>query len=291
MNDHILAFLNYLKQQRNYSVHTISSYQRDLQSFADFMQKSRLNLLNLTRNDIKSWLKQLHSQRLSPRSIQRRLSALRSFFNYLLEFQNFDDNPTSGIKAPKMSKKLPKTFDVDEMQMLLNIKTDDSLLVRDLAMLELMYSSGLRLSELVKLKRQDIDFREQLVRVFGKGGKERIVPIGKPAIKAILHWLEHRRKFTKSKTYLFVSKRGHVISPRTVQKRFERFSRIYASKHLHPHMLRHAFASHLLESSKDLAAVQKLLGHSDISSTQIYTHLDYQQLAETYDHTHPRAKK
>ena len=291
MKSYIGEFLDYLQQQKNYAQNTIDSYGRDLFTFMDFCQKNTLTLENITDLDIKYCLKSWHSRRLSPRSIQRALSALKSFFNYCVDQQYIAHNPAEIIKAPKAPKKLPKTLDVDQMQQLLNITTNDKLLLRDIAMLELIYSSGLRLAELIHIKCNDCDISEKLVRVLGKGQKERIVPIGSYAIKAIIAWLDIRASFMPRCQHLFISIKGTPMLARSVQKRFEQFSKIYARQHIHPHMLRHAFASHLLESSKDLIAVQTLLGHRDISTTQIYTHLDFQQLSTIYDNTHPRAKK
>ncbi|MBK2125818.1 tyrosine recombinase XerC [Fangia hongkongensis] len=291
MLNQLTSFLDFLHQQRNYSEHTIHSYRRDLLSFYDFLQKNNLCFNQATSQHIKSWIKLLHSKKLSQRSIQRKLSAVRSFYRHLEEYHQLSNNPAQNIKAPKAEKKLPKTLDVDEMQNLLNLKSDDVFVIRDLAMLEIIYSSGIRLSELISICLEDINFSQKLLRVLGKGKKERIVPIGNAAILAIQLWLKTREKLNINSNYLFSAKNNKAISPRTVQKRFEKFALQHAQKHIHPHMIRHAFASHLLESSKDLLAVQKLLGHSDISTTQIYTHLDFQQLASAYDQSHPRAKK
>ena len=291
MKTYIDEFLAYLQQQKNYAQNTVDSYRRDLFKFVDFCQKNTLTLTTITDSNIKQCLKYWHSKQLSPRSIQRALSALKSFFDYCVDQAYIAQNPAEVIKAPKAPKKLPKTLDVDQMQQLLNVKTDDKLLLRDIAMLELVYSSGLRLSELIHIKCNDLDLSDKLVRVLGKGQKERVVPIGDYAIKAITVWLKIREDFIPKCQHLFISIKGTPISARSVQKRFEQFSRTHARQHIHPHMLRHAFASHLLESSKDLTAVQELLGHQDISTTQIYTHLDFQQLSTVYDSTHPRARK
>ncbi|WP_119343815.1 tyrosine recombinase XerC [Facilibium subflavum] len=291
MQNEINSFLLYLKQQKNYSDHTIDNYKRDLDKLIDYCKKNNLSFQTIQNLHIKSWLKGLHSKNLSPKTIQRSLSAAKSFFNHLVVLEKIPHSPAYGIKAPKAAKKLPKTLDVDQMQQALNIKTDDTLLIRDLAMLELIYGSGLRLSELVNIKLQDIDFSQGIIHVTGKGNKDRIVPIGSHAINAIQQWLTKRQLLALQNECLFPGKSAPSISPRTVQKRFEKFAQYYADRHIHPHMLRHAFASHLLESSKDLVAVQKLLGHSDISTTQIYTHLDFQHLSDIYDQTHPRAKK
>ena len=231
--------------------------------------------------------------KLSSKSIQRRLSAVRSFYRFLLKENVVKHNPANDIPAPKATKRLPKTLDVDEISQLLNHSEDALLEVRDKAMIELFYSSGLRLSELTGLNLIDIDLKDQTLRVTGKGNKTRVVPIGRHARDALKRWLKNRPNLAKSdETALFVSSRGTRIHVRSVQSRLK----LWASKQtlnqsLHPHMLRHSFASHILESSGDLRAIQELLGHSDISTTQIYTHLDFQHLANVYDKTHPRAKK
>ncbi|WP_395947537.1 tyrosine recombinase XerC [Caedibacter taeniospiralis] len=284
-------FINYLKFERNYAELTISAYERDLSQFCDFLAKHKKTLMQSSNKDIKLWLKALHSHGLSARSIQRKLSTLKSCFCYFINNGAVDSNPSHGIKAPKAAKKLPKTLDVDQMQSLLDYQTDDSLEIRDLAMLELIYSSGLRLSELAKLRFVHMDVSQKMLRVVGKGNKERIVPIGSKAILALNKWLNVRNQLSCDHDYIFTTLKGAPIHVRSIQKRFEKFAQIHAPKHIHPHMLRHAFASHLLESSRDLVAVQTLLGHSDISTTQIYTHLDFQQLAQVYDQTHPRARR
>ena len=291
MNQALNAFLHHLKFERNYATLTTEAYARDLSVFCTFLQNKNNTLTQTTAQDIKLWLKTLHSQGLSAKSIQRKLSAVKSFFRYLLSNEIIHDDPSYAIKAPKAAKKLPKTLDVDQMQHVLDYQTEDDLEIRDLAMLEVTYSSGLRLSELAKLRFAQIDFSQKLIRVLGKGSKERIVPMGNKAIVAINKWLIIRNNLNCTHDYLFTTLKGDPIQPRSIQKRFEKFALEHAPKHIHPHMLRHAFASHLLESSRDLVAVQNLLGHSDISTTQIYTHLDFQQLASVYDQTHPRAKR
>lgn len=291
MDQHLSAFLSHLKFERNYADLTISAYQRDLLSFCAFLSKKNQSLSQSTNQEIKLWLKTLHSQGISAKSIQRKLSALKSCFHYFITNEVINDDPSCGIKAPKAAKKLPKVLDVDQMQALLNYQSDDSLDIRDLAMLECIYSSGLRLSELGQLNFSQLDLSQKIIRVIGKGNKERIVPIGSKAISALNKWLVIRQTLNCDHEYIFTTLAGSPIKLRTIQKRFEQFSLAHAPKHIHPHMLRHAFASHLLESSKDLVAVQNLLGHTDISTTQIYTHLDFQQLSSVYDQTHPRAKR
>ncbi len=291
MSSELNNFLHHLKFERNYSDLTIDAYQRDLHGFDVFLQSKDKALSESSSQEIKLWLKTLHSQGISPKSIQRKLSAVKSFFRYLLSNEIIIEDPSYAIKAPKSPKKLPKTLDVDQMQQVLDYQSDDDLALRDLAMLEVIYSSGLRLSELAQLRFEQIDFSQKTIRVFGKGSKERIVPIGDKAISAMNKWLNIRQSLNCTHDYLFTTLKGTPIQARSIQKRFEKFALEHAPKHIHPHMLRHAFASHLLESSRDIVAVQNLLGHSDISTTQIYTHLDFQQLASVYDQTHPRAKR
>ncbi|WP_116964599.1 tyrosine recombinase XerC [Fastidiosibacter lacustris] len=291
MHQHITTFLRYLKSQRNYADHTLCAYQNDLLTFEQFLDSANKSLVDTRKQDVQLWLKKLHSQGISAKSIQRKLSAIKSFFHYFVHEEIIDQNPAYSVKAPKAAKKLPKTLDVDQMQTLLNYQPDDSLEIRDLAMLECVYSSGLRLSELIALSFLQLDLSRRLIRIIGKGNKERIVPLGEKALLALNRWVIVRATLNCDHDYIFTTLQGVPISARNVQKRFEKFAKQHAPKHIHPHMLRHAFASHLLESSKDLVAVQSLLGHSDISTTQIYTHLDFQQLANVYDQTHPRAKR
>lgn len=287
-------FLSHLAVERRLSPHTDSNYRRDLHRFVDYCD----------RNDIKDW-PQVDSQHVrsfaaaefrrgsSPRSIQRRLSALRSFCTFLLREGVLKINPAVGVQAPKAKKRLPATIDVDQMARLLSFRTDEELSARDKAMMELFYSSGLRLSELVGLDLGDIDLTDRTVRVLGKGSKTRVVPVGRYAIDAILLWLKERPMFaTVGNNALFVGKRGDRIHPRSVQSRVEQWARRQGlGVHVHPHMFRHSFATHLLESSQDLRGVQELLGHANISTTQIYTHLDFQHLAKIYDAAHPRARR
>lgn len=236
----------------------------------------------------------LNSSGLSGRSIQRILSSSRSFYNFLLrEKLTSQHNPFEGVRAPKTGKKLPETLDPDIIFKLLASKAATPLLARDLAMLELLYSSGLRLSELVALDVDSIDKDERTVRVTGKGGKERIVPVGTIALKAIDRWMVQRALMVRiSENALFISKAGSRISHRTVQQRVKQWAgKSSIGRNVHPHMLRHSFASHLLESSGDLRAVQEMLGHVNLSTTQVYTHLDFQHLSKVYDASHPRAVK
>lgn len=290
------AFLHYLAQQRRLSPHTVLNYQRDCQQLLAFCQQHTFtDWQQLKPADIRLFVAKLHRKGLSARSIHRMLSAVRSFYRYLLKEGLVDHNPAQSVQAPKTEKRLPKTLDVDQMNALLDSTEADTFVgCRDRAMMELFYSSGLRLAELAALDLRDIDFGQQLVHVVaGKGGKGRILPIGSKAIDALKVWLDKRdQSGLYQQQALFTTQQGRRLGVRSIQKRLASWGKKHGiSEHVHPHRLRHAFASHMLESSSDLRAVQELLGHSDISTTQVYTHLDFQHLAKVYDATHPRAKK
>ena len=291
----VLRFLDHRRYEKRASPHTIKNYRRDLDSLRDFAVRE-----NLTRWDqlkqfhIQSYLAHRHRLGLGSRSLQRELSAIRSFFGYLIKDHGFTSNPASDIRAPKAPKKLPNILDVDQMTGFLEVSPDTDLEYRDLSMWELFYSSGLRLAELVNLNLDDLDINDaSLVIKHGKGNKSRIVPIGRKAIKAINDWLNIRDGVAAAtESAVFVSNRGTRLAARSVQARLQHWcKKLGIPQQVHPHMLRHSFASHLLESSHDLRSVQELLGHSQISTTQIYTHLDFQHLVETYDKSHPRARK
>lgn len=294
---HIEAFLLHLKTERRLSPHTIAAYSRDLGNFAEFRQRESVRkLADVDSFVVRRYAAWCHRKGLSPRSIARRLSAVRSFFVYLLREGVVDANPAVDISAPKAPRRLPSTLDADQMTRLLESsmpESGDPLLLRDKAILELLYSSGLRLGELVGLDLTDLDLKDATVRVVGKGAKTRVLPVGRHALAAIEAWLEQRPQFAlDAETALFVGRRGKRIHPRTVQSRIRRWASLEgAPVRVHPHLLRHSFASHLLESSGDLRGVQELLGHADISTTQIYTHLDFQHLAHIYDRSHPRARR
>jgi integrase/recombinase XerC len=298
MDDSALAwlprFLTHLLVERRLSVHTDINYKRDLQRFVAFCDKSAI--ADWTRVDsqhVRMFAAAEHRRGGAPRSIQRRLSAVRSFFKFLVEQRTLSVNPAIGVQAPKASKRLPETIDADLMARLLEFRADSELSKRDKAIMELFYSSGLRLAELVGLNMGDIHLSDRTVRVLGKGRKERVVPVGRYAADAIARWLEERPALAKpDEPALFVSLRGRRIGMRVVQKRIEGWARRQGlGRHVHPHMFRHSFASHLLESSQDLRGVQELLGHANMSTTQIYTHLDFQHLAKIYDAAHPRARR
>lgn len=285
-------FIGELQTKRRLSKHTLSSYRRDLEKFAHFcLEQGYSKARDAHSAEVRQWISNLHRQGISGTSLQRALSSLRSFYRFLYG-NNCQHNPAIDVQAPKSAKKLPKTLDVDNMQQLLNIEGDDWLSRRDRAILELFYSCGLRLSELVNLDIKQLDLNDALVRVTGKGNKDRLVPIGSQALKALKDWLISRSESQALTEAIFISQRGKRLSPRAIQARLKKYSIEQAiSQHVHPHMLRHSFASHLLESSGDLRAVQELLGHANISTTQVYTHLDFQHLAKIYDQSHPRATK
>ena len=288
-------FLDHLQNERRLSPHTISNYSRDLEQFVRYCDAKAISQWrDCTTLFMRAFVAALFRNGLSGRSIQRHIAALRSFFSYLAREQVVKINPLTGISAPKATRKLPSPLDVDQVSKLLEANgSENPIAIRDLAMLELMYSSGLRLAELVSLNVDDIDLKEGIVPVTGKGSKTRVLPVGKRALESLKLWLSVRNNLcASSQQALFVSQRGQRIAERTVQQRFKQWGIKQAiDSHIHPHRLRHSFASHLLESSGDLRAVQELLGHSDISTTQIYTHLDFQHLAKVYDSAHPRAKK
>ncbi|KAF3984418.1 MAG: tyrosine recombinase XerC [Methylococcales symbiont of Hymedesmia sp. n. MRB-2018] len=288
-------FFQYLQIQKRSSQHTLSSYRRDLSQLSLFCTHGeRQHWAEVQASDIRHHIANRHRKGISSKSLQRELSAIRSFYNYLLKQGLVKNNPATHIKAPKQTRKLPKLLDVDQLSGMLDTPADSVLEIRDLAMFELFYSSGLRLSELSAINRNDIDLSERSLRVqSGKGGKQRNLPIGRKAITAIKRWLSYRTNMSKNhETALFISNKGCRLGQRSIQLRLDKWcKKLGLPEHVHPHMLRHSFASHLLESSQDIRAVQELLGHSNISTTQIYTHLDFQHLAEVYDQTHPRAKK
>ncbi|MCX7103737.1 MAG: tyrosine recombinase XerC [Methylococcales bacterium] len=288
-------FLTQLTIEKRASQYTVKSYKRDLNCLSNYCENKSISLwTDLKQTDIRSYMASRHRQGLSSTSLQRELSAIRSFFNFLLKNQLTDNNPGQYIKAPKKTRKLPKTLDVDQIKSLLEAGTNSTIEIRDLAMFELFYSSGIRLSELAQLNLTDIDLTDKTLMVrSGKGGKSRMLPIGSKAVAAINTWLEHRIKsITSTETALFISTRGTRLGQRSIELRLKQWCKKKGiAENIHPHMLRHSFATHLLESSQDLRAVQELLGHSNISTTQIYTHLDFQHLADVYDSAHPRAKR
>jgi integrase/recombinase XerC len=288
-------FLRYLEQEKRMSSHTVSNYQRDLKQLLSFLQDHDLNSwTEIKSSHIRQFIVQLHRQGLAGRTIQRFLSAIRSLYRYLIREGLAENNPAQAVQAPKTEKRLPSTLDVDQMGALLDHTAQNTFIdSRDRAIMELFYSSGLRLAELASLDIRDIDFGDHLVYVTGKGNKSRVLPIGSQALLALNVWLVKRDECGFfEQTALFITQQGRRLGVRSIQKRLDHWGKKNAiSDKVHPHRLRHAFASHMLEASGDLRAVQELLGHSDISTTQIYTHVDFQHLAKVYDAAHPRAKK
>ncbi|WAH65155.1 tyrosine recombinase XerC [Xanthomonas hortorum] len=294
-------FLAYLQVERQVSAHTLDAYRRDLAALVSWAaeQKSEdgapldaalLDSAQLTSAQLRHFVAAEHRRGLSPKSLQRRLSACRSYYAWLLKHGRIAASPAAAMRAPKAPRKLPQVLDADEAVRLVEVPTDAPLGLRDRALLELFYSSGLRLSELCALRWRDLDLESGLVMVLGKGEKQRLVPVGSHAIAALRAWL--RDSGGRAETHVFPGRAGGAISQRAVQIRIKRLAvRQGMFKDVHPHMLRHSFASHILESSGDLRGVQELLGHSDIATTQIYTHLDFQHLAKVYDAAHPRAKR
>lgn len=286
-------YLANLGGERNLSAHTLAGYRRDIEKFQSWCAGQNLTLDQLRIHHLRQALAHLHRKGLAGKSLRRWLSAMRSFFDYGVRRGWLNHNPAGGLSAPKADKKLPHTLDVDEVGKLLSFPDVDEFSARDRALLELTYSSGLRLAELADLDLGDLDLADATVRVTGKGNKTRMLPVGRLALKALKAWLQQRTDMAKpGEPALFVSQRGTRISHRRIQQLFTHYSQQMAlDKSLHPHMLRHSFASHMLESSGDLRAVQELLGHANISTTQIYTHLDFQHLAKVYDQAHPRAQQ
>ena len=288
-------FLNQLRYEKRASEHTVSNYQRDLKRLIAYcVEKQLSDWTDLKQNDVRAHIAARHRQGIGSKSLQRELSATRSFYTFLLKNSLAESNPAQHVKAPKQARKLPKTLDVDQVNGLLEAGANSPLEIRDVAMFELFYSSGLRLSELNALDMADLDLSDRsLIVRSGKGGKSRVLPIGGKAVTAINNWLQKRMIMTTAEnTALFVTTKGRRLGQRSIELRLAQWCKKKGlDQHIHPHMLRHSFASHLLESSQDLRAVQELLGHSNIGTTQIYTHLDFQHLAAIYDKAHPRAKK
>ncbi len=290
----IKTFQTYLEAERQFSPHTSQGYLRDLKKLQEYCLSEQITAIAELKNfHIRMAISKIRHSGLSTKSIQRWLSSVKAFCKYCIRQKWVTNNPTEGIQAPKADKKLPKTLDTDQISQLLQIESKDFISSRDKAMLELTYSSGLRLSELVGMDMNRLDIDDRSVRVIGKGNKTRDLPIGRYALEALKDWLKYRAAHIKGQEEqaVFISRQGNRISHRNVQERFKKFGASQMAQHLHPHMLRHSFASHLLESSGDLKAVQELLGHENISTTQIYTHLDFQHLAKVYDQAHPRANR
>jgi len=291
LNHQYESFLQYLKYEKGAAELTIKNYHYDLTKFIQMLdEKNILDYQAVTTKHVRQFITDLHRKGQSSASIARFLAAVRSFYTFLNKKSLVDNNPAQNIKSPKGNKKLPSLLDVDRANQLLDTNCEKSFLAaRDLAIIELIYSSGIRLAELASLDVERLDINNRQAVIYGKGSKERIVPVGSKAIVAIKEWLKWRAAFCKDDA-LFISKQGNRLSHRNIQLRVRKAGIERLGQNLHPHMLRHSFASHILESSQDLRAVQELLGHANISTTQIYTHLDFQHLAKIYDIAHPRAK-
>jgi integrase/recombinase XerC len=289
----IVRFLDELNHQRRASTHTLTAYRRDLARLQALAAGTPLTELAFHR--VRRFAMQLHGEGLAPRSLARTLSAWRAYYRWLARRGDIGRNPVDGVRPPKAPRKLPKALAVDQTAALLDAPADDLLELRDKAMFELFYSSGLRLAELVSLNCRDggLDLAQGDVTVTGKRNKTRTVPLGAKAQEALRSWLEQRSMLAAgTEPALFVSQRGGRLTERSVARRLARWAqKVGLGMHVHPHMLRHSFASHVLQSSGDLRAVQEMLGHASISTTQIYTHLDFQHLAKVYDAAHPRARK
>jgi integrase/recombinase XerC len=285
------GYLAWLRNEKRYSDLTAENYARDLGHL--FELASDTPLADLGIHHIRRYIAQLHSKGLGGRSLARMLSAWRGFFTYLMRDHGLTDNPCTGLRAPKSPRKLPLALSPDDASRMVDLPTDTTESIRDKAIYELFYSSGLRLAELVGLDPEQLDLISGEIRVTGKGSKTRIVPLGQFAITALKAWLVVRDQIAREgEAALFVGKRGLRISPRVVQLRMKQWGiKQGISSNVHPHLLRHSFATHVLQSSGDLRAVQEMLGHASISTTQVYTHLDFQYLSKIYDAAHPRAKK
>jgi integrase/recombinase XerC len=288
----VQSFLEYLRQVRQYSDNTLDGYRRDLARFCGFLEQLDIADAGAVHTaHVRQYAGQMHRDGRQGRSIQRALSAIRSLFNFLARQGLVEQNPANPVQAPRQERRLPRAMDADQVEQYLQPRCETDIDLRDQAMAELFYSSGLRLSELASLDLDDLDRRQGLVTVTGKGRKTRTVPVGSVALAAIDAWLAVRPELAGEKA-LFTSNRGHRISTRNIQARLKQRARVAGlHRDVHPHMLRHSFATHMLESSGDLRAVQELLGHANISTTQVYTHLDFQHLAKVYDQAHPRARR
>jgi len=290
----IQRFLDYLRIERGLSPLTIKAYQSDLQAFSRAMAgRSAGRPEQVSEHDVRAFIAAMHRKGQGGKTLQRLLSAIRSFYRWLLRENLAKANPATSVRAPKSGRKLPATLDTDAVAHLLDFSCDSTLAIRDKAMMELFYSSGLRLAELAGLTWDHFDLHGGMLTVTGKGNKTRMIPVGSKALAALLAWRKARAEFAGTdQLTLFVGRRGQPLTPRAIQGRVRYWAKKQGlGQNVYPHLLRHSFASHMLESSGDLRAVQELLGHSDISTTQIYTHLDFQHLAKVYDQAHPRARK
>ena len=291
LND-IKEYLIFVSQVKNLSKNTTSAYERDLKKLAKFINDLNLSNYSEINNEICSaWIGNLYSQDNNPRSIQRHLSSAKGFFRFLKKNNLIESSPFELVSAPKSPSNLPEVLSPEDVEQLLNFKPSNLIEIRDMAIVELMYSSGLRVSETVNINIGDFEEDMTFLRILGKGAKTRIVPLGKFAVNAINNWIIEREKILTKSDALFLNSKGSRLSIRSVQLRLKKMATKQGLPPIHPHMLRHSFATHMLESSGDLRTIQELLGHSSLSTTQIYTKLDYQHLVKIYDQAHPRAKK
>ena len=291
LND-IKEYLIFVSQVKNLSKNTTSAYERDLKKLAKFIDDLNLSNYSEINNEICSaWIGNLYSQDNNPRSIQRHLSSAKGFFRFLKKNNLIESSPFELISAPKSPSNLPEVLSPEDVEQLLNFKPSNLIEIRDMAIVELMYSSGLRVSETVNINMGDFEEDMTFLRILGKGAKTRIVPLGKFAVNAINNWIIERDKIVTKSEALFLNSKGARLSIRSIQLRLKKMATKQGLPPIHPHMLRHSFATHMLESSGDLRTIQELLGHSSLSTTQIYTKLDYQHLVKIYDQAHPRAKK
>ena len=291
LND-INEYLVFVSQVKNLSENTTKSYERDLKKLYLFLEKLNITNYSEIKEEICSaWIGDLYSQNNKPKSIQRHLSSAKGFFRFLKKNDLISSSPFELVTAPKSSNTLPDVLSPEDVEQLLNFKPSNTIEIRDMAIVELMYSSGLRVSETVNINISDFEENMSFLRVIGKGSKTRLVPMGRFAINAINNWLNEREKISNNTDALFLNSKGSRLSVRSIQLRLKKMAIKQGLPPVHPHMLRHSFATHMLESSGDLRTIQELLGHSSLSTTQIYTKLDYQHLAKIYDKSHPRAKK
>ena len=291
VNNDIKLYINYISDVKNLSQNTSSSYARDLYKLSKYLKSININHYNqIDDGTCSAWLGSLYALEQNPRSIQRHLSSAKGFFKFLKKNLLIESSPFELVTAPKAANYLPEVLSPEDVSQLLNFKPSDSLEIRDLAIIELMYSSGLRVSEAANVNLDDFEEEKSFLRVFGKGSKTRLVPIGRYAKDAIENWIIERAKFSNESNALFINLKGTRLTVRSIQLRLKRIATKQGLPPVHPHMLRHSFATHMLESSGDLRTIQELLGHSSLSTTQIYTKLDYQHLVKIYDESHPRAK-
>ena len=288
----INQYIEYIFQVKNLSSNTANSYKRDLLKLSSYMESLGIVSYSKITDDIGTgWIGSLFSSNNNPRSIQRHLSSAKGFFKFLKKNSIIESSPFELVNAPKTPQHLPDVLSPEDVEQLLSLKPVDVLEIRDLAIVELMYSSGLRVSETANIDLNDFEEEMSFLRVLGKGSKTRIVPLGRYAINAIQNWIKEREKYSEKSKALFINLKGSRLSVRSIQLRLKRLALKQGLPPVHPHMLRHSFATHMLESSGDLRTIQELLGHSSLSTTQIYTKLDYQYLVKIYDKAHPRAKK